>query len=572
MPIFYSINKLTKLSVAGSFFLLMLFLFSCGSGNETIDEKTLSNEEKTELVAAEIKNYLGAGFNTIEIDGITLVTSEWLRTFYNPEKPVWYDGNGLNKEGEKILAFLSKAHYYGLDTSMYHTDFIRKNLSEAKAEENFKVKAQKMALNDLLITDGIFLFATHVHAGFLNPDSLEIVWKKDSVKTDFPSEIKNKTADEIITKILAMQPRYFEYQDLIVALKPFLDSNTTLSEEVAEFASPKKDSSLCGKQVRERLVHLKYLKEADKEIDSMARKALIKYQEDHALDNDGKIGKNTLQSLSESEMDKYRRVCLALEKWRWKNRSMDFQFRLNIPAYELTIIRNDSIIHRERAVTGTVETQTPELTAKMKWITLHPYWHLPHSISSTEFLYSAKRDTSYMRKAGYQLFTTKNEPVEAGTVDFKKLSKDYFPYRVRQNGGYGNSLGLIVFHFPNKHDVYMHDTPAKYLFKRSTRAFSHGCMRLNEPFKIGEIVMKNERPKDTITADTLKKWALKGFEQRINLKKQVPVEVDYISVSANTEKKLIFHLDIYRRDERFLPFIYPKKTKVTDNQAKEKTS
>ena len=418
-----------------------------------------------------------------------------------------------------------------------------------------------MAIVDILISDGIFLFATHVSKGFLNPEKAEVVWKKDSLKTDLVKLVIDNNGEKLKKEILNLQPRYFEYKDLMIGLKNYLDSNKTLSEEKVEFASIKKDSATCGKQVRARLIHLKYLSEKDKDMDSMAVKALTKYQEDHALDNDGKIGSNTLQSLSESEMDKFRRACLALEKWRWKNRDKEFQFRLNIPEYELTIIRNDSIIHRERAVTGTVVTQTPELKAKIKWITLHPYCHLPYSISSTEFLYSAQRDTAYIKKAGYQVFKG-TELVNTKDVNWKNLSKNNFPYRIRQNGGYGNSLGLIVFHFPNKYDVYMHDTPSKYFFKKSTRAFSHGCMRLNEPFKIAEIVMKNEKPKDTITADTLKKWALRGYEQRINLKIQVPVEVDYISVSGNSIGKIIFHLDIYKRDEKFLPFIYPRKSQI----------
>jgi murein L,D-transpeptidase YcbB/YkuD len=552
--------KLEKLSLIGSFFGLILFLNSCNTP-EKVDEKSLSKEEKMEMVYSDIKIILTGKLGSFDYEGEKVFTTPFLSDFYSTNSSKWYDGNGVSKNAKLILDFLSQAHYYGLDTNFYHTNFIRETLKNIESEEDFVIKSKQLAIVDVLITDGVFLFATHVSNGFLDAEKMEVIWKKDSLKIDLVKLLKENMGEKLIHSILDLQPHYFEYKDLIVSLKNFLDSNKVLSEEKMEFASIKKDSATCGKQVRERLIHLKYLSEKDKDIDSMGVKALTKYQEDHSLDNDGKIGSNTLQSLSESEMDKFRRACLALEKWRWKRRDKEFQFRLNIPEYELTIIRNDSIIHRTRAVTGTVVTQTPELKAKMKWITLHPYWHLPHSISSTEFLYSAQRDTAYIKKADYQVFKG-SEPVNTKDVNWKKLSKNNFPYRIRQNGGSGNSLGLIVFHFPNKHDVYMHDTPAKYLFKRSTRAFSHGCMRLNEPFSVGEIVMKNEKPKDTITADTLKKWSLRGFEQRINLKKQVPVEVDYISVSGDSTGKIIFHLDIYRRDEKFLPFIFPRKGQV----------
>lgn len=557
---FRFVNITEKLSVKGSFFALLIVLSSCGS-TEKIDEKTLSNQERSEIISREIKSLLIGKSGSFDLENETIITTEYLNKLYSGGQPKWYDGNDVSKNGKLFLHLLSNAHYYGLDTTFYHTELIRKTLKKAESEKDFAIKSKQLAIVDILISDGIFLFATHVSKGFLNPEKAEVVWKKDSLKTDLVKLVIDNNGEKLKKDILKLQPRYFEYKDLMIGLKNYLDSNKTLSEEKVEFASIKKDSATCGKQVRSRLIHLKYLSEKDKDIDSMAVKALIKYQEDHSLDNDGKIGSNTLQSLSESEMDKFRRACLAIEKWRWKNRDNEFQFRLNIPEYELTIIRNDSIIHRERAVTGTVVTQTPELKAKIKWITLHPYWHLPYSISSTEFLYSAQRDTAYIKKAGYQVFKG-TERVNTKDVNWKNVSKNNFPYRIRQNGGYGNSLGLIVFHFPNKYDVYMHDTPSKNLFKRSTRAFSHGCMRLNEPFKIGEIVMKNEKPKDTITADTLKKWALRGYEQRINLKIQVPVEVDYISVSGNSVGKIIFHLDIYKRDEKFLPFIYPRKSQI----------
>lgn len=559
-----------KLSFLGSFFMLSLFIFSCSAVGK-LDEKSLSDEEKNKMVNTELDAMLAGKFGPFSLDGNSITTTEWLVSFYSAGEARWYGGNGISDEGKEIFSLLSKSHYYGLDTQFYHVNEIRSLLKDAVTIDDFAEKAKVMAKVDILITDGLFLFSTHINKGYIDPEKLEIVWKKDSLETDLVKLVNENSGKELTDEVLALQPRYFEYHDLIAGLKNYLDSNSVLSEDEMDFASVKKDSALCGKQVRERLVALRYLDEKNKDIDSLAVKALTEFQVDHALDNDGKIGKNTLQMLSESEMNRYRRACLALEKWRWKKRDKEFQFRLNIPAFELTILRNDSIIHRERAITGAYATQTPELKAKMKWITLHPYWHVPHSISSTEFLYSAKRDTSYVKKAGYTIFKG-TEAINVKDVNWSNLSQNNFPYRIRQNGGWGNSLGLIVFHFPNKHDVYMHDTPGKYLFKRSTRDFSHGCMRLNEPFKIGEIIMKNEKPKDTITADTLKKWALRGYEQRINLKKQIQVEVDYISVSADTLGKIIFHLDVYKRDEKYLPLFFNRKSQsIEKEEVKQKT-
>ncbi len=566
MKRFFRNILLEKLSFFGSFFLFALFFIGCGGNDEKIQEASLTDEEKKAMIQTELSDFLVGKVGAFTIDSVSITTTEWLNDLYAGGNLLWYDGNGISKNGNGIISFLSRSHYYGLDTNLYHVHTIRQLIKKASNEDDFKEKAKQIALTDILINDGLFLFSTHVSAGFIDTAKMEIAWKRDSVKIDLVALLKEKGDSTFLKEILKTQPRYFEYHYLLAGLKNYLDDHPTLSDSKKEFADIKKDSATCGMQVRERLIEFGYLEDTLKNSDTAAVSALKKFQIAHSLDVDGKIGKFTLQMLSESEMDRYRRAALALEKWRWKRRTKEFQIRLNIPSYEVSVIRNDSIIYSNRAITGATVTATPELKAKIKWITLFPFWHVPHSISSTEILWAAQRDSSYIRKNNYEIFR-KNDRVNVEDINWKKLSKDNFPYRVRQNGGAGNSLGLIVFHFPNKHDVYMHDSPAKYLFKRSTRAFSHGCMRLNEPFKLGEIIMKNDRPKDTISADTLKVWALSGIgEQRINLKKYVPVEVDYISVTGDTLNQIWFHLDVYRRDEKFYPLIYPRSTKNTDNK------
>jgi murein L,D-transpeptidase YcbB/YkuD len=113
-----------------------------------------------------------------------------------------------------------------------------------------------------------------------------------------------------------------------------------------------------------------------------------------------------------------------------------------------------------------------------------------------------------------------------------------------------------VFWFPNKYDVYLHDTPMKPLFKRDVRPFSHGCMRLQDPFRLGELVWEQQWPKDTVTADTLRNWALKAeSEVRYGLKKYIPIEVDYITSTADSLGNIFFHYDVYGRDEKYFAII-----------------
>ncbi len=557
------INR-TFLNVCASY-VSVLFLFSCGGAGEYASKKDLTREERVGIENEELSLLLEEDFSndSVQIDSVWLTAGTEIKRFYN------LTGNGLHwyKDGKQLsrtksfLGFIAKSKYYGLDSGFYQLNLIKLLNDSIEKSLNFYSIAKAEAKNDLLLTNAFMLLRVHLEKGLLDPTSNRVIWKKDSLENkSIAEELKNCGDTSFKTVLQGYEPNFIEYRYFKWALKNYLDSNA-LDTTKFRVPDPKKDSSTCWSKISEALLYWKYIDSIAIPKDTLLL-AVKKFQRNNSLDGDGIIGTFSRQAFNTSNSDRFYYACLALEKWRWKiKRDGKIQFHVNIPSYELHVIRNDSIIKRHRVVTGATDHHTPTLTAKVRWVTLFPYWNVPHSISTKEILPFARRDTAYMRKHGYVLINNKKEIVPVSDVPWRKLSENYFPYRIRQNGGYGNSLGVVAFHFPNKYDVYLHDTPAKYFFKKTVRAFSHGCIRLQSPLNFAQFVLKQDRPKDTLNEDTLRVWIDRKYEQRINLKKPIPIELDYITVTSDSLGNIQFHPDVYLLEADLIRLMNPNLAK-----------
>lgn len=535
---------------------VFVFLSSCGNQEEDfIAVKSLSEEEKHELLTNDLKSIVEVE-DLIMIDSFPLLAGDVVRQFYkeNDYKFHWVNTTDTNHLAALLIGVLDSSWSYGFDPAWYKIPQVKTDLSSIKNSENYVEISKSLARTEVLLSNAYFLLLNSLSQGFIDTASMSVKLKQDTLIENPITYLTSSTENDFVERIFAFQPKLIEYQQLQFALSKWWRANVLWSETF-EFPDPKKDSLAYWDVARKALIRNGYLDSISVKTDSLVIEALKKIQADYNLDVDGKPGKQSTWVLKTSNYERFLSAALAMEKWRWKKRGMTMEFRINIPAYELTVHRNDSIIYRARVVTGTQDHETPELTAKVKYFTLYPYWHVPHSISTKEILPYVKRDTAYLYKNNYRIFDLKNNPVAVADVNWKRLSQDYFPYKIRQEGGPGNSLGLIVFFFPNKYDVYLHDTPSKPLFKRNVRAFSHGCMRLQDPFKLGELVWEDQRPKDTVTADTLKAWALRDKENRHHLKKYIPIEVDYITCSGDSLGNIRFHYDVYNRDEKYFKLL-----------------
>jgi murein L,D-transpeptidase YcbB/YkuD len=207
------------------------------------------------------------------------------------------------------------------------------------------------------------------------------------------------------------------------------------------------------------------------------------------------------------------------------------------------------VIWDEPAQVGKTYRKTPVFREDMTYLELNPTWTIPPTILKKDILPKMKKDPSYLQKKNMQVLTRDGKVVDPGTIDWSSVSAKGFPYMIRQTPGPHNALGRVKFMFPNSHMVYLHDTPSKALFNRSSRAFSSGCIRVRNPFELAELLLQDQDGWDRAQIDTAVD-SLK--QQRVSLSEPVPVLLLYWTVNVDADGTVYFKEDIYERDAKVL--------------------
>ena len=219
---------------------------------------------------------------------------------------------------------------------------------------------------------------------------------------------------------------------------------------------------------------------------------------------------------------------------------------VNIPDFTLRVVRDDKLVWKTKVVVGKPNLPTPLLSAEMKFITVNPTWNVPPSIIHNEYLPALQQDPQAMERIGLKV-----EQNRDGTI------------RIYQPPGDRNALGRIRFNFPNKFLVYQHDTPDKHLFAHDKRAYSHGCMRVENPLKYGEVLLGLALPNEHYTADRLQKM-FGGSEVNINFPTGIPDHLTYQTAFVDDDGKLQIRDDVYGRDQRLLAILKGSERKMAD--------
>jgi len=301
--------------------------------------------------------------------------------------------------------------------------------------------------------------------------------------------------------------------------------------------------------LRDRLVALGFLESTSTaRFDDAMVAAVQRAQAAHGLAVDGVAGEGTLAELNVPPEDRLRAVLVALERERWNAAPRGARHVwVNLTDFTAQIVDDDVVTFRTRSVIGAAESdrQSPEFTDLMEYMVVNPSWFVPRSIVVNEYLPQLQRNRS---AAGHLRITdSSGRLVDRGSINFGAYSASSFPYAMHQPPAPNNALGLVKFMFPNPWNIYLHDTPAKDLFGRETRAFSHGCIRLNDPFDFAHHLLARQ------TADPagyFEERLRTGAETRVDLDLPIPVHIDYRTAFTNVRGGLQFRRDVYGRDGR----------------------
>ncbi len=280
--------------------------------------------------------------------------------------------------------------------------------------------------------------------------------------------------------------------------------------------------------------------------------AVKAFQTLQGLDADGIIGPNTLAALNVSVQQRIDQIRVNLERARWILPAFEGQDDLivvNAAGFYLWLFLDGKYVWRTDVITGKPYHKTPVFTEQMTYIVLNPDWSVPRSIIRNEIFPKAKADPSYIAAKNYELITSGGKKVAATSLDWSTLNPAKFPYRVVQKPGPRNALGLVKFIFPNRFNVYLHDTPSRQLFSKTGRAFSHGCIRVKDPMKLAELILGQ---RNNLSRNEIDAVVASSKLRRINLKKPLRVAVLYWTVDPGLNGEIFFHKDIYGRDAKLL--------------------
>lgn len=266
------------------------------------------------------------------------------------------------------------------------------------------------------------------------------------------------------------------------------------------------------------------------------------------MEPDGTIGNLTAESLNNSPSNLMDIASVNLERLRWLPDTLrDAELILvNIANYQLDYLNKLDTILTAKVIVGKEFNASPIFTAPMTYIAFSPYWNIPESITKDEIIPAVLKNPKYLDQKNMEVVTSSGEVVNPKSI---KWSADPFPYQIRQKPGGDNSLGLVKFMFPNEHSIYIHDTPSRSLFELENRALSHGCIRIQDPAKFAQLLLQDD---PSWTLEKINEAMNQDKEQIVDLKKNIPVVIFYMTFWADSNGAPHFRSDIYNRDQEVL--------------------
>ncbi len=309
--------------------------------------------------------------------------------------------------------------------------------------------------------------------------------------------------------------------------------------------------------------------------------AVRAFQTERGLSGNGTITNATRAALNGTTEAKKKdpakdaeRIVLNMERWRWLPTDLGrFHILNNVPEYMTRVSRDGQVIHTERIIVGKTNTPTPQFSANMQFVIFHPEWGVPDSIKLKEIWPSLRRsapasedffgfdggaDTRILQKQNIRVSQNGKE-IDARKIDWRNTDPRQFQF-IQKAGG-GNVLGVVKFRFPNRHDVYMHDTPQRDLFNQTTRTFSHGCMRVNNPRRLAEVILAHDRG---WTADRVGQQIASPQSLEVKLQTLFPVHSTYFTARVDEDGTLKTFADIYGHDARLSAALAGKPIKLED--------
>jgi L,D-transpeptidase YcbB len=550
-------NEMTLIR-AGIVALFSLFMFSCRDSGKPAS-KDIVNEPR--LLEKRINQHMQElTGNQGKINDTTLIVyTSLIKKIYdnNNYNPIWLDSGTIKASGDSLYSFIENSKNFGLFPSDYNYRALAGINHQLKNDSLARKDAALLSRTDVMFTDALLRISQHLKRGRLPYDSLNL--RKDTIVIDdnFYQNIVNEITQtqKVYTVLNSLEPKLPGYTELKAGIKSFVDSNEFRNYTYLNY--PYKDSSQFFSLLKNRLYEEKLFDSLPSTLDTASlRKIIAGYQASKKLKTTGKINENTVKSLNNTAWEKFKRIAISLDKYKLMPDTMPNTYVwVNIPAYQLKVIEGDSLVMESRVIVGAAKTRTPEIQSEISNFITYPQWTVPYSIIFKEMLPQIKKDTNYLKKQNLMVVDKNDSVIPPSKINWSKLNKNHFPYLIKQRQGDDNSLGVLKFNFRNKHSVYLHDTNARWLFSKSDRAMSHGCIRVQNWQKLAFYLVRNDSVK--YHPDTLTSWIARQEKHVVTGFKKVPVYIRYFSCEGK-DGRVKFYEDIYAEDKVLAELYFSK--------------
>lgn len=452
-----------------------------------------------------------------------------------------------------FLQRLEKANYDGLNPQDYPADALAQLRDGANPDD-----PRAAAEGELYYSAFFIAYAADLKIGRVSPQKVDPNLFRSRKTIDALRVLTELKKQKDPGKFLAsFEPRNRHYQ----GLKRMLKAYTAAVEQGIDWPVINQGATLKPGQSDPRMAKVRELlaftgdyegpEGGSNAYDGALAAAVKKFQIRHGLEAKGLFGKQTVVAMNIPPEERRKQIILNMERWRWMPDNLgDEHFMVNIAAYELQWVVANHEVERMAVVVGAVATQTPEFSDEMEFVELNPTWTVPYSIATKEMLPKIKTDP-YHYADEFELFAN-GKLADWGSVNWASYGGGSFPFTFRQKPGAKNALGKVKFMLPNKHNVYLHDTPAKDKFANSTRAFSHGCIRLSRPADLAYKLLGEKNGMSEAQIDEI--WA-RGETTKVVLPQKIPVHVVYATAFAS-DNGIEFRSDVYGRDKKLYAALF----------------
>jgi L,D-transpeptidase YcbB len=522
---------------------VVLFAAAAALGCSAIATAQQTDEQDQIRIATEQIRYAG--------DAGDLAAAGAVAEFYERRDflPAWREEERIND----LTRAVRDAYDDGLNPADYHLQRIEAELGSVRG--GHQASATEWAAFELVLSDALVSLVYHQRYGKADPLSQHASWNfRDAAHLPEILEVVEQAMSA--PSLAGFLSEQFRRNSLYRRLRASLAAYRQIAADggwpqISD--GPTLRHGMTDQRVAILAARLAVTGELDaaardaepEHFDDALREAVRRFQSRHALETDGVVGAATLRALNVPVEARVQQLRLTLERARWVLDDLGSSFVVvNIAGFRAYVVADRRIVWETRVVVGREHRQTPVFRDEFKYIVFNPTWTVPYSIATREMLPQIKANADWFRERDFEVKDRTGSLIDPSTVDWSIVTPRNFDYSFVQRPGRANALGQVKFIFPNEHAVYLHDTPARELFSTAERAFSHGCIRVENPLELAEILLRENR----WTRERIDAAVASGRTITVFLERPVPVLLLYWTASVDPDGTVHFYRDVYDRD------------------------